>query len=167
MSEHEHLPLIEVLRNTLCAVEAQGDPMTPEKAKLLRYLRERIAVNDTPTSASEAPPHPAPSPHSLPVHSAPSSTATASRDRSHSRSRCAVEQSISVPKLNPPCPEPPPALYELRHLRRALSRLESTHATTSPVIANLKRQVVNRICELEAELGSTELVDALTTLRNT
>lgn len=60
-----------------------------------------------------------------------------------------------------------PALYELRHLRRALYRLEQTHAPTSPTIENLKRNVVNRICELEAQLGSTELVDALTTLRNT
>jgi len=51
----------------------------------------------------------------------------------------------------------PPAPYELRHLRRALSRLELTHATTSPVIANLKRDVVNRIRELEAHLRSTEL----------
>jgi hypothetical protein len=68
---------------------------------------------------------------------------------------------------NPPSPSPAPALYELRHLRRTLARLEDTHATTTPVIANLKRIVMSRIWELEAQLGSTELVDALTTLRNT
>jgi len=67
----------------------------------------------------------------------------------------------------PPTPTSAPALYELRHLRRALSRLEDTHATTSPIIEDLKRNVVNRICELEARLGSTELIDALTILRNT
>jgi len=71
-----------------------------------------------------------------------------------------------MPPQNPPAPTPAPALYELRHLRRALSRLEDTHATTSPVVGDLKRSVVNRICELEAQLGSTELIDALTTLRN-
>lgn|GEM_PF-3555577 len=64
-------------------------------------------------------------------------------------------------------PESAPALYELRHLRRALSRLEQTHATTSPVISDLKRNLVNRICELEARLGSTKLIEALTTHRNT
>ncbi len=72
-----------------------------------------------------------------------------------------------MPVQKPPLPASMPALYELRHLRRALSRLEETHATTSPVIEGLKRNVVNRICELEAQLGSTELVDALTTIRNT
>jgi hypothetical protein len=72
-----------------------------------------------------------------------------------------------MPIQKPPTPKSAPALYELRHLRRALARLESTHATSSPVIENLKRNVVNRICELEAQLGSTELTDALTTLRNT
>jgi len=59
----------------------------------------------------------------------------------------------------PPSLKSAPALYELRHLRRALSRLEDTHATTSPVIANLKRIVMSRIWELEAELGGTELID--------
>jgi hypothetical protein len=58
-------------------------------------------------------------------------------------------------------------LYEVRHLRRALRRLEETHATTSPVIANLKRIVVSPICELEAKLGGTDLFDALTIQRNT
>jgi hypothetical protein len=67
----------------------------------------------------------------------------------------------------PPFSGPAPALYELRHLRRALSRLEQTHATTSPVIEDLKRNVVNRICELETQFDSTELIDALTTIRNT
>jgi hypothetical protein len=67
----------------------------------------------------------------------------------------------------PLAPTSAPALYELRHLRRALARLEATHATTSPVIENLKHNVVSRICELEAQLGSTELIDALTTIRNT
>ena len=66
-----------------------------------------------------------------------------------------------------PSSSPAPALYELRHLRRALSRLEETHATTSPVIEDLKRSVVNRICELESQLDSTELIDTLTPLRNT
>lgn len=60
-----------------------------------------------------------------------------------------------------------PALYELRHLRRALARLEDTHATTSPVIANLKRIVMSRIWEIEAKLGDTEHTDRSTTLRNT
>jgi len=68
---------------------------------------------------------------------------------------------------NPPSPSPVPALYELRHLRRTLARLEETHATTSPVIANLKRIVMSRIWELESQLGSSELIDSLTTLRNT
>ena len=72
-----------------------------------------------------------------------------------------------MPPQKPPTPKPVPAPYELRHLRRALSRLEETHATTSPVIEKLKRDVVNRICELEAQLGSIELIDALTALRNT
>lgn len=72
-----------------------------------------------------------------------------------------------MPLQKPPLPASMPALYELRHLRRTLSRLEGTHATTSPVIADLKRTVVNRIGELEAQLGSTELIDSLTTLRNT
>ncbi|HMG86394.1 MAG TPA: hypothetical protein VK574_11635 [Terracidiphilus sp.] len=67
----------------------------------------------------------------------------------------------------PPVPKSSPALYELRHLRRALSRLEDTHATTSPVIENLKRNVVNRICELETQLGSTERIEPLTAFRNT
>jgi hypothetical protein len=73
----------------------------------------------------------------------------------------------SMPVQKSPIPRPAPALYELRHLRRALSRLEETHATTSPAIEDLKRNVVNRIGELEARLGSTELIDALATLRNT
>jgi len=59
-----------------------------------------------------------------------------------------------MPPLKPSPPSAAPALYELRHLRRALSRLEETHATTSPVIENLKRNVVNRICEVEAQLGA-------------
>jgi hypothetical protein len=67
----------------------------------------------------------------------------------------------------PLTPTSAPALYELRHLRRALARLEATRATTSPVIENLKRNVVNRIYELEAQLGSTELIDALNGRRNT
>jgi hypothetical protein len=67
----------------------------------------------------------------------------------------------------PPSLKSAPALYELRHLRRALSRLEATHATTSPVIANLKRIVMSRIWELEAELGGIELIDDSTTIRNT
>jgi len=67
----------------------------------------------------------------------------------------------------PQTPKPLPALYELRHLRRALSRLEDTRATTSPGIASLRRIVVHRICELEAQLSGTELIDALTTIRNT
>lgn len=67
----------------------------------------------------------------------------------------------------PPSSSPAPALYELRHLRRALSRLEETHATTSPAIAILKRNVMSRIWELEAQLGSTRLIDSLSTLRNT
>ena len=58
-------------------------------------------------------------------------------------------------------------LYELRHLRRALDRLEQTHATSTPVIENLKRNVVVRIRELEDELGTSRLVDSLTTFRNT
>lgn len=66
-----------------------------------------------------------------------------------------------------PAPKSTPALYELRHLRRTLAKLEDTHATTSPVIANLKRNVMSRIWEVEAQLGSTELIDSLTTLRNT
>jgi hypothetical protein len=72
-----------------------------------------------------------------------------------------------MPLQKLPLPASMPALYELRHLRRTLSRLEGIHATTSPAIADLKFHVVNRICDLEAQLGSTELVDALTTLRNT
>jgi hypothetical protein len=52
-------------------------------------------------------------------------------------------------RQNSPMPKPAPALYELRHLRRALSRLEDTHATSSPAVESLKRVVVNRICELE------------------
>jgi hypothetical protein len=44
-------------------------------------------------------------------------------------------------------------VFELRHLRRALSRLESTHAPKNTVIQNLTRNVVNRIRELEIELG--------------
>ena len=72
-----------------------------------------------------------------------------------------------MPPQKPQLPRVAPALYELRHLRRALSRLEITHATASPAVDALKRNVVNRICELEAQLGSTELIDALTTLRNT
>jgi hypothetical protein len=68
---------------------------------------------------------------------------------------------------NPPSPGLAPALYELRHLRRALSRIEDTHATSTPVIENLKRSVMNRIGEVEAQLGSTERIEALTTLRNT
>jgi hypothetical protein len=80
-----------------------------------------------------------------------------------------MEESCLTPMApqRPPTPKPLPALYELRHLRRALSRLEDTHATTSPAVASLKRIVVHRICELEAQLGSTELIDALTTIRNT
>lgn len=66
----------------------------------------------------------------------------------------------------PPSLGSTPALYELRHLRRALSRLEETHATTSPVIESLKRSVVNRICEIEAQIGPTKLIDTSTTLRN-
>jgi hypothetical protein len=58
-----------------------------------------------------------------------------------------------MPPLKPSPSSAAPGLYELRHLRRALSRLEETHATTSPVIENLKRNVVNRICEVEAQLG--------------
>jgi len=67
----------------------------------------------------------------------------------------------------PPSRRSAPALYELRHLRRALSRLDETHATTSPVIESLKRSVVNRIREVEAQLGSIELIDTSATLRNT
>jgi hypothetical protein len=67
----------------------------------------------------------------------------------------------------PPSPRSAPALYELRHLRRALSRLDETHATTSPVIESLKRSVVNRIREVEAQLGSIELINTSATLRNT
>ena len=89
-------------------------------------------------------------------------------DLRHLPIRVAVEQFFltPMPPQRPPSPKLSPALYELRHLRRALSRLEATHATTSPVVADLKYQVVKRICELEAQLGSTELIDALTTLRN-
>lgn len=72
-----------------------------------------------------------------------------------------------MPPEQPPTSKSMPALSELRHLRRTLARLEATHATTSPVIANLKRNVMSRIWELEAQLGSTELIDSLTTLRNT
>jgi len=72
-----------------------------------------------------------------------------------------------MPPQNPPSLRSAPALYELRHLRRALSRLEQTHATTVPVIEDLRRNVMNRISELEAQLGSTELIDALITIRNT
>ena len=47
-------------------------------------------------------------------------------------------------------------VYELRHLRRTLSRLESTHAPKNSVIQNLTRNVVNRIRELEIELGHVQ-----------
>jgi hypothetical protein len=50
-----------------------------------------------------------------------------------------------------------PALYELRHLRRALSRLEETHATSSPVIADLKSNLERRIRELDVQLGQIPL----------
>jgi hypothetical protein len=69
--------------------------------------------------------------------------------------------------MQPPTSKSMPALYELRHLRRALARLEDTHATTSPAIASLKRIVMTRIWELESQLGSTELIDSLSTIRNT
>ena len=69
-----------------------------------------------------------------------------------------------MPLPKPPSQSQSSAQYELRHLRRALSRLEETHATTSPVIENLKRSVVDRINELEAQSGS---IDALIHHRNT
>jgi hypothetical protein len=89
-------------------------------------------------------------------------------DSNHPPIRNTVEEFFltPMPVQKPTTPKPAPALYELRHLRRALARLEATHATTSPTIENLKRNVLNRIRELEAQLGSTELTDALTTLRN-
>lgn len=96
-------------------------------------------------------------------------TSSISCDCSHPRLRHAVEEFFLTPMPSPKTPslKPEPALYELRHLRRAISRLEATHATSSPAIADLERHAVNRICELEAQLGSTELIGALTTLRNT
>jgi len=75
--------------------------------------------------------------------------------------------SLTMPTENPPISKSMPALYELRPLRRALGRLEDTHATTSPAIASLKRIVMTRIWELETQLGSTELIDSLTIIRNT
>lgn len=143
MSGPEHLSLVEVLLNTLRAVEAQSDPMTPERAKLARYLRERIAANGASIS-----------PDNAPIPSPPCD----SRDFRVRR---------AVPAEKPPSARTAPALYELRHLRRALSRLEATHATSSPVIKDLKSSVVTRICELETQLGSTKLIDGLSTIRNT
>ncbi len=65
-----------------------------------------------------------------------------------------------------PAKEYLPILHELRHLRRTLSRLEAIGETRSSTIADLRRIVVLRICELDAELGSTELRDALTAYSN-
>ena len=83
-------------------------------------------------------------------------TLTASSDCGHLQLRLAAQNLILMVSQNPPSPSPVPALYELRHLRRTLARLEETHATTSPVIANLKRIVMSRIWELESQLGSSE-----------
>ena len=47
--------LLDALRETLRSIESQTDPMTPEKARLLRYLRERIAMNDPDASPLNPP----------------------------------------------------------------------------------------------------------------
>jgi hypothetical protein len=62
-----------------------------------------------------------------------------------------------MPTQKTPALKLAPALYELRHLRRALSRLEGIHTANSPTIENLRRSVKLRIRELDAQLGQTTL----------
>ena len=46
MPNHVPPPLLENLRRVLGELEAEPGPMSSEKTELIRYLRERIAVND-------------------------------------------------------------------------------------------------------------------------
>lgn len=38
-------PMLEVLREALRTLQTEPGPMTPNKAELMRYLRERIMAN--------------------------------------------------------------------------------------------------------------------------
>ena len=62
-----------------------------------------------------------------------------------------------MPPQTPPPDRFRPALYELRHLHRALSRLESIYAVNSPNIQDLQQNVLRRIRELDAQLGQSAL----------
>jgi hypothetical protein len=70
------------------------------------------------------------------------------------------DSSTTMALQKSPAKEHLPTLYELRHLRGTLSRLEAIGETRSPTIADLRRIVATRIFELEAALGSIELLDA-------
>lgn len=47
-------PMLEVLREALRTLETEPGPMTPGKAELMSYLRERIVAQMRPTPSQAA-----------------------------------------------------------------------------------------------------------------
>lgn len=47
-------PMIEVLREALHTLQSDPGPLTPEKAELLTYLRERIVAHSPSPAAPNA-----------------------------------------------------------------------------------------------------------------
>ena len=56
MTQRSRLPL-DIYSNALRTLESEPGPMTPEKAELLRFLRERVADYETTQRVLSAPGH--------------------------------------------------------------------------------------------------------------